>query len=146
MQHLVAVLPITECFWCSFPEKRRKWALQARLPTKPQLQTGNAGKIWHLCNTTANLGHHADPNSCRHWACLMWRNKKKRNQKRKRNSKKKPLKSPELRSYLGPNWSMLRGIWDVKGGMVAKSGKNKRASGASVEQKMGTESSPGEKN
>lgn len=50
MQHLVAVLPITECFWCRFPEKRRKWALQARLPTNHNSKQATLGK-YGICAT-----------------------------------------------------------------------------------------------
>lgn len=41
---------------------------------------------------------------------------------------------------------MLQGNRDIKGGIVAKKAKKKSVSGASVEKKMCTESSPGEMN
>lgn len=76
----------------------------------------------------------------------MFHVEKQKEKKSKKENKFKKETSKITAASVVSGAELVDAAGNVKGGMVAKSGKNKRVSGASVEQKMCTESSPGEKN
>lgn len=78
----------TSVFWCRFPEKRRKWALPARLLINHSPKQATLGKYGICATQCQNFWPPCwHPNSCRHGACLMWRPKKVQ----KKENKKKTL-------------------------------------------------------